>query len=299
MPEPLRLVRSSDRLIHEALTDFLLSRSAALRAPRTVEFYRETLKPFHEALVLAGIEDPARIEARHVRAFLSKVAARGAAPGTCHAYARAIRTWLRFLHREGYMERLVSFDLPRVPQQPPKVISIQDVRKLLEAADTDRDKALILFLLDTGARRAEAQALLWGDVNLQTGVVQLRHTKNGRHRMVLLGARSRRALLRYRRRVAHETTSPLWQGPQGRQLLDSGIRQIIRRLSARAGVRASPHDFRRTFASAAVSAGMNLVHLQALMGHADLGMLRRYVAATEEDLKASHASSGPVDRFLR
>jgi len=44
---------------------------------------------------------------------------------------------------------------------------------------------------------------------------------------------------------------------------------------------------------------MNLLHLAALMGHADLRMLRRYAVVVEEDLRKSHEEHGPVDKLLR
>jgi site-specific recombinase XerD len=56
---------------------------------------------------------------------------------------------------------------------------------------------------------------------------------------------------------------------------------------------------RRTFATLALRGGMNLLHLAALMGHADLTMLRRYAIVVEEDLRKSHDAAGPVDLLLR
>jgi len=70
--------------------------------------------------------------------------------------------------------------MPKVPRKAQLVLSPEDVKKLLSACSSERDRALMLFLLDTGARRAEAASVDWGDVNLQTGVVRLRKTKGGR-----------------------------------------------------------------------------------------------------------------------
>ncbi|NLF02023.1 MAG: site-specific integrase, partial [Anaerolineales bacterium] len=58
------------------------------------------------------------------------------------------------------------------------------------------------------------------------------------------------------------------------------------------------HSFRRAFALACLRNGIDVYSLQRLMGHADLSVLRRYLAQTEADLQQAHAQGGPVDRLL-
>lgn len=294
----LALVPRRDHTIRDALSDFLLSCVASLRSPRTVSFYAERLRHFLAYLEAEGVTDPARLDAHLIRAFLAKQS-KTVSPGTVHASARAVRAWVRFLERDGYLEHAPRFDMPRVLPKAQPVLSPEDVRRLLAACASERDRALVLFLLDTGARRAETAGVDWEDVNLQTGVVRLRTTKGGRPRVVILGARSRRALLRYRRGASHADAAPLWQTSDGLRLSYAGVREVIRRAGVRAGVKATPHAFRRTFATLALRGGMNLLHLAALMGHADLTMLRRYAVIVEEDLRKSHQEHGPVDSLLR
>jgi integrase/recombinase XerD len=78
-----------------------------------------------------------------------------------------------------------------------------------------------------------------------------------------------------------------------------GLRQIIRRRAEKAGIDPPPlHAFRRAFALASLRGGMDVYSLQRLMGHADLSVLRRYLAQTEADLQAAHERAGPVDHLL-
>ncbi len=73
----------------------------------------------------------------------------------------------------------------------------------------------------------------------------------------------------------------------------------MRRRAKRANVPAPTlHSFRRAFALACLRGKMDVYSLQRLMGHADLTMLRRYLAQTVEDVRKAHARSGPVDRLL-
>lgn len=74
---------------------------------------------------------------------------------------------------------------------------------------------------------------------------------------------------------------------------------LVQKRARVAGVQAPPlHAFRRAFAIGALRAGVDLVSLQRLLGHADLSVIRRYLAQTEEDLARAHAKGSPVDNLL-
>lgn len=285
------------------LHSFLLDCEARRLAPGTLAFYREKLTPFVAFLAAQGVGDVAEIAPGHVRAHLVHLQTAGHNAGGQHAAARAIRAWLNFLTAEG--------DLPdspmkrvRMPKQDKRILpafSEEDVGRLLAAARSARDRAIVLCLLDTGLRAAEFVALTVSDVDLSTGAVAVQKGKGGKGRMVYLGAKARRALGRYLRvRGALTGNAPLWVSlTTGEGLTANGLRLYLRRLGKRAGVKhCHPHTFRRTFALWALRAGMNVYALQQIMGHADLTMLRRYLALTESDLAHAHREHGPVDTTL-
>ena len=151
-----------------------------------------------------------------------------------------------------------------------------------------------------GLRASEFVALNNGDVDIGTGKVVVRHGKGNKTRVVFLGAKARRSLLRYlRQKTTHNPADPLWVGRAGERLMYAGLRQILRRKAAAAGVPCpSPHGFRRSFALFSLRSGMNVYALQKLMGHSDLTVLQRYLSQTEGDLQAAHAQASPVDRML-
>ena len=120
------------------------------------------------------------------------------------------------------------------------------------------------------------------------------------HRKVMIGAKTRRAIHHYldaRSGVSPHT--PLWATAQDHRLTYAGLRQIVRRHAEKADIpEPGLHAFRRTFALSCLRNGMDVFSLQRLMGHADLTILRRYLAETEEDLRAAHEKAGPVDKLL-
>ncbi|MFQ5792585.1 MAG: tyrosine-type recombinase/integrase [Acidobacteriota bacterium] len=177
-------------MLHVAFEDFILSREAMLCSPATIDFYRRMLKSF---LATANGGPPTN---RMVREFLSSVADRGVASTTVHAHARAVRAFLRFAYEEGWIDEPVIVRMPRVEQKRMKVLSREEVRKVLSVAGP-RDRALVLLLIDSGLRRGEALALNWDDVDLHTGAVHVRRGKGGNARVTDIGATTTRALLRW------------------------------------------------------------------------------------------------------
>jgi integrase/recombinase XerD len=161
----------------------------------------------------------------------------------------------------------------------------------------DRDRAILLCLLDTGCRASEFVALDVGDVNMSTGAVIIRKGKGGKFRTAFMGASTRREVLRYLRHRA-DAGGPLWVTMAGARLTYAGLRQVVRPRAVAAGVLVpSLHSFRQAFALACLRGGMDVYSLQKLMGHADLSVLRRYLAQTEADLQAAHQRAGPVDNL--
>jgi len=114
---------------------------------------------------------------------------------------------------------------------------------------------------------------------------------------VIAGVNTRRALLKYHRVATHKAMGPIFQTQTGTRLAASGVRSLFNRLGKRSGLKVSPHVLRRTFATLSLRAGMNVLHLQGLMGHASLEMTQRYVEMLEGDLLEAHRSHGPIDNL--
>jgi integrase/recombinase XerD len=89
---------------------------------------------------------------------------------------------------------------PKVVLDPLEPISIEEVRALVNTCRRgdfigERDRAIFLFLLDTGARARELCNMNIKDIDLNTGAVMIRYGKGGKTRMVLIGRKTRRAMV--------------------------------------------------------------------------------------------------------
>ena len=163
--------------------------------------------------------------------------------------------------------------------------------------NADRDKTILLILLDTGIRLGELCRLRVGDINLENGEVYIRSHRDGRKsksRTVYIGARTKQAVWKYvaRLQANPDQTMPLFE------LKDSSIHWLIKRIGKNAHVpNTYPHKFRHTFAVNYLRNGGDVFSLQRLLGHATLNMTRQYVNLAKTDIAGAHRVASPVDNW--
>jgi site-specific recombinase XerD len=281
--------------IRQAFDDFLLSREAMRCTPATLEHYRYSAGAFITWLELQNVTHPEEVKPAHVREWLAGMPK--AKDTTLHAKARGVRTMLRFWYTEKYLSEAVTFQMPRLEKKRLPYLSLEQFKKALKAAHTARDRAILLFFVDSGIRRAEMLALNWEDVNFQTGAVVIRCGKGNKARVTAIGAHTRRALISYKRSRKIGEADPLFQTDEGMRLSAMGLRSIFERLCKRAGFKVSPHMLRRTCAVQSLRGGMDVVTLQKILGHADLSMTAHYCALLTDDVLEEHQAHG-ADSWL-
>ncbi len=168
-----------------------------------------------------------------------------------------------------------------------------------------RDKALIMFLLDTGLRASEICALRIGDVDLKTGEVNVRHGKEGgakgkKGRTVYIGKGTRRTLWHnlVDRTDGETEQAPLFATIYGRWLNRDSLRLLSRRLGEQVDVkRCHPHRFRHIFAINYLRSHGDVLTLQALLGHTSLELVKHYATVAKIDLQVSNGLASPVDNW--
>lgn len=279
---------------------FLMDCKARNLSPNSIRIYRVTLGAFQKWLGSCAAGD---VSTDQVRRYLVEMQSSHNAGGVHGAY-RVLKTFFHWLVVEGDIDKspLANVRAPRVDLAPLAPVPLGDVQKMLATCagrsfQDDRDRAVLLALLDTGCRASEFLALDIEDVDLSSGAAIIRRGKGGKFRTAFLGARVRRELIRYLRH--RPETGPLWLTVSGRRLSYAGLRQIMRRRAAAAGVPVPGlHSFRRAFALGCLRGSMDVYSLQRLMGHADLSVMLRYLRQTDDDLRAAHERSGPVDHLL-
>ncbi len=141
-----------------------------------------------------GITSLPEITARHAREYLAALVASGQDDSTVHDHARKIKTLLLFWHAEGYLPAPVVFAMPRLHKKRLPVLAADQLRQLLASGLSPRDLALIMFIADSGLRRAEVCGLNWDDIDFGSDLVRVRRGNGGKARTAVIGAGTRRAL---------------------------------------------------------------------------------------------------------
>jgi integrase/recombinase XerD len=281
----------------DTYTDFILSRQAMRCTTETLTFYKFTAGKFVLWLESQSINAPGEVVVRHVRAYLAKLIGEGKSSWTVNDHARAVRTLLRFWYSEKYLSEPIVFSMPKVEHRRLPVLSAEQLRSILAVCNV-KEKAVILLLADTGIRRQEASNLNWSDLQMTNGLLRIVRGKGGKARSVVVGATTRRALLAYRRTFPAITdTTPLLMSQRGGRLTGNGLRELLLRVSVKTGIKLSPHALRRTFVILSLRAGMDVLHLQALLGHASLDMVQYYAQMVDDDLLESHHAHSPIDNL--
>jgi len=289
--------------LERAVEAFLLDREAQNLTPATLIWYQRYVGALVTWLTAKNVTTLTGITPDLLRAYVVELQGRGLAAKTVHHHAAAAKIFCKWLADEKLLptDPALRLKKPKLPKAVLPALTQDDTKKLLDACENERDKALLLFMLDTGARCAETVAINIGDVDTKTGSVTIQKGKGQKGRVVYLGVQSRRALTRYLlTRNDSAATAPLWVSlTSGARLTTWGVILILRRMGARAEVHVHPHMLRRSMAIWSLRAGMDVARLAALLGHADLQTVRKYLAIVEADLQEAHKAHGAVDRLLK
>lgn len=273
----------------------------------TQTFYKQQLSHFLAFCEGQVIENLEQLTPNGIRGYLVWMEETGHNPGGVHAAYRVLKTFLRWYELEAEPESwrnpIAKIKAPRLAEDPLTPVEIGDVLKMAEKCDRDflgwRDRAILLFLLDTGVRAGELLRMNQEDVNQTTGAVMVRIGKGRKPRAVFIGSTSRKVLRMYLRMRVDELPALWVTEDQSTRLKYGALRVVIGKHARAAKVkRPALHDFRRAFALAMLRSGIDLISLARLMGHTSTKVLARYLRLVTSDLQESHSKGGPVDKAV-
>ena len=264
-------------------------------SPHTLDGYARDLSRWREFLAEEGVR-LSDAELVHVAGFLVHLAREGLA---ARSQARALSA-LRGLHAWLVREKLAVadptelVDRPRLSQRLPQVLSVDEVRRLLEAPQGDkpnriRDRAMLHTMYAAGLRVSELVSLDLNDLNLESGFLSA-FGKGRKRRIVPVGEVARRRLARYLSEVR-----PKWARPASREvfltsrggpLTRQAFWKNVKKYAAAAGITKTvyPHELRHSFATHLLLGGADLRVVQTLLGHVDIATTQIYTHVTGERL---------------
>ncbi|MGD9917873.1 MAG: site-specific tyrosine recombinase XerD [Paenirhodobacter sp.] len=291
------------------IATFLEAQAAEAGAARnTILSYGRDLNDFASYLQVIH-EEFATVSRATIEAYLVRLEADGLAKSTRARRLSAIRQLYRFAYEEGWREdnpaQMISG--PGPSKHLPKVLSIEEVEALLEAArdqgrslpEQIRNRCLMELLYATGMRVSELVTLPVAAARGNPQMLLVRG-KGDKERMVPLSPPAREALAawltardaaedraRIERRAAPSRFLFPSSGKEG-HLTRQGFHGLLKDIAIAAGIspaRVTPHVLRHAFATHLLQGGADLRAIQMLLGHADLSTTEIYTHVLDEELK--------------
>lgn len=297
----------------DALEAFLGSLAARDASTHTQRAYRTAVTQYLDWLN-ARNADWRSPDRQLLRAYLAELAARPLTRRSISSRLAALRSFYRHARRDGTVEGdpWAAVVTPRLPRRLPKVLAIEDVEAIIDAADNGtttnvalrlRDGALIETAYAAGLRISELASATLADLDLARGELRILG-KGGKERIGLLGRPARAALAAYlgagrpaliAKPGGSADPGTIFLNSRGGPLGVRGLRYRIDRLMRSAGVieGASPHTLRHSFASHLLEGGADLRVVQELLGHASLATTQVYTHVSQGRLRSVYRAAHP------
>jgi integrase/recombinase XerC len=267
-------------------------------SPHTLKSYGTDLRQFEAFLTAEGLA-PAALTARHIRAFLVALHARGLDPASVGRKLAAVRSWLRFLVRRGVIERNVAREVrgPRLPRKLVAFLPVDEAHDLMAARPLSaRDTAILELLYASGLRVSELTGLDLDDLDRRERTVRVLG-KGRKERIVPFGSKAARALETWMG-VRGDHRGPLFAAARGGRMNPRTVYGLVRDSARRAGItrKVSPHTLRHSFATHLLDGGADLRAIQEFLGHSRLSTTQRYTHVGAEHLLKVYDAAHPRAR---
>lgn len=309
----------------EFLEHLRLNENASLH---TVRAYESDISQFLEFLAKrlnrrrADLAPP-DFDHLHIREFLGDLHRRGNSRSSAARKLAALRTFGRYLRREGDIEGdpAALVGTPKREHRLPAHLGEAEMAKLLEIPDTSqplgrRDRAILELFYASGLRLSELVGLDLEDVHLSSRMVRVLG-KGRKERLVPFNPKAEAALRDWLKdlpafppadtvRVSAKSRrspgeggrrqrQPLFVNYQGGRLSTRSVDRLVRKYVAACSTRfgISPHALRHSFATHLLERGADLRAIQELLGHARLSTTQRYTHVNAAQLMDAYKKAHP------
>lgn len=270
-----------------AITDFCTYLHTRNYSPHTIENYGRDLRLFFTPLV----KEPQAVSWRDIEAFIVHQHQAQLAATTINRRLNALKHFFDYLVMECQtlaINPVKPSHFLRRGRPLPKQLSHEQVRTLFARIVHPMDHALYLLMLRCGLRVSEVARLTVEVIDWEQSSLRIEQGKGRKDRIVYV-APDALAALRTCLAARPASTPPrvvFWNQKRPQQALSSkGIQKKMERYAKAAGVTASCHSLRHTFASNLLEAGAEVISIKELLGHASVTSSERYAKLSNQRVK--------------
>ncbi len=278
-------------------------------SPHTVSNYGRDLAALIAFCDHERLEEWPAIEVKHVRVFAARSYARGLSPQSVQRRLSAVRTFMKFLIREGVIGANFAalVRAPKAARKLPAVLDADQMTRLIEIPGDHwqaiRDRAVMELLYSSALRLAELTHLNCGDVDFADQTVTVLG-KGNKTRIVPVGRLALTALRRWlnvRARIAKEGEKALFVSRRGGRIGRRVVQARIAYWGRRQGiaVRVHPHMFRHSCATHLLESSGQLREVSEFLGHASLSTTGIYTHLDVSHLAKVYDATHPRAHRVR
>jgi len=278
-------------------------------SPHTASNYARDLDALLEYCSEQGIGAWDGLDPQHVRSFAAQCHRRGLAPRSIQRRLSAVRSFCRYLIREGELrsDPVADVQAPKARKRLPTTLDADTMARLLAFRSDDRlgvrDKAIMELFYSSGLRLAELLGLDLPDLDLRDRTVRVLG-KGRKVRIVPVGRVAAEALATWlleRAGLAAVDEPAVFVGVNGRRLGPRIVQRRIARWARLQGLpeHVHPHLFRHSFASHLLESSGDLRAVQELLGHANISTTQVYTHLDFQHLARIYDAAHPRARRKR
>lgn len=242
-----------------------------------------------------NIEDPNEIKRIHFSEYTVYLAQNGLLSSSVTRKIASIKGFFRFLaaNKEIKSNPSLSVSSPKIPKKLPKVISYEEIEKLLKNRLTIKEKAVFELLYATGLRVSELVNLTIKNVDFKTGLIRTTG-KGSKDRIVPMGKKAKEALSRYMKERNLLLKAKMGSGAESdyiflndksEKISRQWVYNFIKKQGETINKTISPHTIRHSFATHLLENGADLRAVQELLGHRSVVTTQLYTHISKKRLR--------------
>ena len=228
-----------------------------------------------------------------IRSYLKHLILKGKSDSYVHQSVNAIKFYYEVVLQMP--NRFYEIERPQKKEQLPKVISKENVLKMIDSISNLKHKCIVSLIYSAGLRRSELLNLKIQDIDSERMTIRILNTKGGKDRMSTLSKYLLQMLREYFKE--YRPKEYLFEGQKGGKYSAESVLSIVKSAAKKANIRqhVTPHTLRHSFATHLLEDGTDLRKIQSLLGHNSLKTTEIY---THVAINYEETVKNPLDSLF-
>ncbi len=243
-------------------------------SPRTIESYSYCVGKFLKFIEREGLN----LDVEGVRYYLLCL-------GLSVNSSRLNYAALSFLFKNILKKPFSVYQVPikKKEKSLPKVLAKETIKKLINSTNNLKHKLIIKLFYSTGIRLQELVDLKRKDFDFERNLVYIRKGKGSKDRITIISKSIQLDLLKYYN-IGNFNTEYLFEGRTGKYSKKS-VQCVLEKMGKKLNIKLHPHMLRHSFATHLLDSGVDIRHIQKLLGHSDVSTTQIYTHVSKRDLE--------------